>query len=193
MLLINESGLVRAVKYAYKHGGYSVSVEDGMVSIYAEQWFVRCKWEKLPRKVLCAIVEHMGMIPDDVPMFIEKDGQPQTIMENTFQEDMARWTTGEKGANVTYAPVIMQGLQVYQTEGGGPCYGVSLLSLEILDQVPAELNPATVVDSSTLMWEKDDEAVVIMAVRKAVSSWGKAWEKAVWTALESVDCHREGI
>lgn len=29
------------------------------------------------------------------------------------------------------------------------------------------------------------------AVRKAKSGWAKAWERAVWEALEGVDLHKE--
>lgn len=32
-MLINEAGLTRAVKRAYKGGGYTVNVQDGIMSI----------------------------------------------------------------------------------------------------------------------------------------------------------------
>lgn len=65
MAIIQEKGLVRAIKAAYSHGGYTVLNQGAQVTIYTEGWFVRCPWPKLPRKALATIVEHMGMIPDD--------------------------------------------------------------------------------------------------------------------------------
>lgn len=64
-MIIEEKGLVKAIKAAYRHSGYTVLNQGGEVTIYTEGWFVRCLWTKLPRKALAIIVEHMGMIPDD--------------------------------------------------------------------------------------------------------------------------------
>jgi len=48
-----------------------------------------------------------------------------------------------------------------------------------------------VVANDRLLWDDDGEAVVVEAVRKATSGWARAWERAVWQALEGVDLHRE--
>ena len=55
-MIIEEKGLVKAIKIAYRHGGYTVLNQDGEVTIYTEGWFVRCLWPKLPRKALATIV-----------------------------------------------------------------------------------------------------------------------------------------
>ena len=65
MAIIQEKGMVRAIKGAYRHGGYNVLNLDGDVVIYTEEWCVRCPWNKLPRKALATIVEHLGMIPEN--------------------------------------------------------------------------------------------------------------------------------
>ena len=65
--------------------------------------------------------------------------------------------------------------------------------MDMIEQDPAEFNGADVIDKDRLLWEADGEAVVITAVRKACSGWAKEWERAVWTALESVDLHREEV
>ena len=65
-MLINESGLVRCIKRAYKSAGYAVAAEGDCMTIYTEQWYIQCKRAAIPRKVLATIVEHMGMIPDRV-------------------------------------------------------------------------------------------------------------------------------
>ena len=82
-MLINESGLVRAIKSAYKHGGYTVNNQGDTMDIYTETWFVKCKRAMLPRKALATIVEHMGMIPDENgPVSIGKDGDPQQVIQD---------------------------------------------------------------------------------------------------------------
>ena len=189
-MLINENGLARAVKYAYKHGGYSVVCDDSRMAIYTGEWLVIRDRDKMPRKVLGAIAEHAGLIPDDTPVKIDKDGEPQMILEDVATDEMDHWTTGNKEKAVTYAPVIMQGYQVYQVPEGGVCYGVEMEHLGIVEREAAMDFPADVIDGDRLLWKIDDEAVAIDAVRKATAGWAEEWERAVWTALEGVDLHR---
>lgn len=67
-MLINEGGLIRAIKRAYKAGGYTVLNTGNDVAIYTDRWFAMANRALLPRKVLATIVEHMGMIPErDMP------------------------------------------------------------------------------------------------------------------------------
>lgn len=87
-MLINESGLVRCIKRAYRSAGYAVVTQDDSMAIYTEQWYVQCKRAALPRKVLATIVEHMGMIPDTAPMSIIKDGDPQLIMPDVAMDEI---------------------------------------------------------------------------------------------------------
>lgn len=190
-MLINEAGLVRILKSAYKHGGYVVNVQGDSMIIYSEMWFVKCRRAMLPRKALAAIVEHMGMIPEDAPYAIKKDLDPQLVMEDVAAEDMNHWRNGQRGEDVTMVPVIMQGYQIFQTPGGGECWGVPAFNLSVMERDAVEHYEATVVDGDRIAWEGDGEAVILSAVRKAVSGWAKAWERAVWEALESVDLHRE--
>ena len=55
-MLINESGLVRCIKRAYKSAGYAVAAEGDCMTIYTEQWYIQCKRAAIPRKVLATIV-----------------------------------------------------------------------------------------------------------------------------------------
>ena len=190
-MIIEEKGLVKAIKAAYRHSGYTVLNQGGEVTIYTEGWFVRCLWTKLPRKALAIIVEHMGMIPDTEPVSIVKDGEPQLIMPDVAADEIAHWRTGERTDAVTMATVIMQGYQIFQPDGGGACYGVSLLDLAIMERDMVEHGAAAVIDGDRLLWHGDTEVVAMNAVRKARSSWAKEWERAVWNALEGVDLHKE--
>lgn len=194
-MLIEESGLVRAIKSAYKNGGYVVNNQGEMVSIYTERWYVQCKRVKLPRKALATIVEHMGMIPEvGAPVSIDKDGDPQQVIPEVTVNDMDHWRGGATTDAATMVPVIMQGYQIFQPPGdAGPCYGVPCMLLGMIERQAAEYGEAAVVDRDRLLWDGDGEAVVVAAVRKATSGWAKEWERAVWSALESVDLHKEEV
>lgn len=191
-MLINEAGLVRAVKRAYKNDGYVVVNCENSISIYTENWYIKADRALLPRKVLATIVEHTGVIPEEnVPTSIIKDEDPQLVMQEVATDDMAHWRTGQRGEEATMVPVIMQGYQIFQPPGGGACWGVPLSYLDMIERDPAEHIGADVMDNDRLLWEAPGEAVVIDAVRKAQSSWAKDWERAVWSALEGVDLHKE--
>lgn len=190
-MIINESGLIAAMKRAYRADGYTVLNSGGDVAVYTENWFVLAKRALLPRKVLATIVEHMGMIPEvDTPTAIMRGEEPQLVLRETAADDMEHWRGGDPGEEVTMVPVIMQGYQIYQPPGGGACWGVPLYLMNMLDRDAVEHSGADVIDENRLMWTADGEAIVINAVRKARSSWAKEWERAVWNALESVDLHK---
>lgn len=118
-MLINEGGLIRAIKRAYKAGGYTVLNTGNDVAIYTDHWFAMANRALLPRKVLATIVEHMGMIPErDMPTSIIKDTEPQLVLRETAADDMDHWRGGDRGEEVTMVPVIMQGFQIYQPPDG---------------------------------------------------------------------------
>lgn len=191
-MLIDETGLVRAIKRAYKHGGYVVFNLGDAVAVYTENWYIQAGRALFPRKALAAIVEHMGMIPEkNVPTSIVKDEDPQLVLNDVAAADMNHWGSGERGEEVTMAPVIMQGYQIFQPPGGGACWGVPLYLLDMIERDAAEYAAAAVIDQSRMLWEADGEAIAINAVRKARSSWAKEWERAVWNTLECVDLHKE--
>lgn len=138
-MIIEEKGLVKAIKAAYRHSGYTVLNQGGEVTIYTEGWFVRCLWTKLPRKALAIIVEHMGMIPDDgEAMAIEKDDQPQAVMAGIVSDDVAGWMGGEAASMASYVPVTFRGYQLFQEVNGRQAYGVDPTALAIVERATAE-------------------------------------------------------
>ena len=68
-MLINEAGVVRAIKRAYKGGGYTVNSQGGVMAIYTQSWYIQARREVMPRKVLATIVEHAGMITLLLPRY----------------------------------------------------------------------------------------------------------------------------
>lgn len=190
-MIIEEKGLVKAIKIAYRHGGYTVLNQGGEVTIYTEGWFVRCLWPKLPRKALATIVEHMGEIPEaGNPVLVQKDVEAQAVMPEVSTEDLAAWVTGDHGETVVMVPVIMLGYQIFQAESGA-CYGIGLTALGMIEPEEAEHWGAEVISGDRLMWDVDGERIITRAVRKSKSGWARAWERAVWDALESVDLQKE--
>ena len=191
-MLINESGLVRCIKRAYKSAGYAVAAEGDCMTIYTEQWYIQCKRAAIPRKVLATIVEHMGMIPDDgEAVAIEKDDQPQAIMAGIVSDDVDGWMGGEVASMASYVPVTFRGYQLFQEVSGRQAYGVDPAALAIIERVTAEMGSAAISGDHALAWSHDGETVMLEAIRKATWAW--EWERTVWEALESVDLHkREG-
>lgn len=192
-MLIHEAGMVRAIKRAYKTGGYVVVNEGDALHVYTDTWYIQTSYSLFPRKALALIVEHSGMIPEaNVPTKIEKGEEPQVVMDETIRDEMTHWRTGERGEDVTMTSVIILGYQIYQPPGGGGCYGLPLECLEMMERDAAEQAAGEVVDGCRLLWEADGETLVIGAVRKTKSSWAKEWEQKVWAAMEGLDLHREG-
>ena len=190
-MLVSESGLVRALKRTYKMGGYTVvNQEDGVV-IYCATWYMKINHALLPRKALATIVEHMGIIPGlNKPTYIIKGEEAQLVMQEVSDDDMGVWLSGEPGGDLTVVPIVMQGYQIFQASGGGACWGVPLSRLSLMEGAVVS-NSIAEVRGGCLRWENDGELVIIEAVRKATSGWAKEWERAVWTALEGIDLHRE--
>lgn len=188
-MIIEEKGLVKAIKDAYRHGGYTVLNHDGDVAIYTEGWFVQCQWNKLPRKALATIVEHMGMIPDaGEAVAIDKADQPQAIMAGIVSDDVDRWMGGEAVSMASYVPVSFRGYQLFQEVGGRQAYGVDPTALAIVERVAAERGTAAVSGGRDLVWTHDGETVILSTTRK--TTWAWEWERTVWEALESVDLHQ---
>lgn len=83
-MVINEKGLIRAMKEAYKTEGYEiVCTEQGgakEIHIETQKWRVTCVLKYLPRKVLGMIVEHLGEIPEPEQAVQVKKKEIQTML-----------------------------------------------------------------------------------------------------------------
>lgn len=85
-MVVNEKGLLSAMKDAYKLDGYQVAVDEsgGIVNmiIHTPMWTVVIMKSKLPRKVLATVVEHIGEIPSMGTAFQVKKKETQTEIFN---------------------------------------------------------------------------------------------------------------
>ncbi len=92
-MVVNEKGLLRAMKSAYKSAGYTVAAEDSAavenIIIATPKWAVIVTKENIPRKILGLIAEHLGDIPAPGEAFQVRDKEPQTEIY-----DVAKSTIG---------------------------------------------------------------------------------------------------
>ena len=87
-MVINDKGLLRAMKEAYKGPGYEIGCRKSgdIKEIYIEtsSWFVTCEVKALSRKIIGLIAEHLGEIPQQGQCFQVKKRESQTkIMEES--------------------------------------------------------------------------------------------------------------
>lgn len=190
-MIINEKGLVHAIKEAYRADGYNVLNEGRQVVVYTQDWYIRCDWKGLPRKALATIVEHMGMVPDGADaVSIRMREEAQAVMPEIVQGDLAGWSEGETTERATMVPILFQGMQFFQAPGGGQCFAVDPLGLAIVERDIAAFNTAIVIENNRMSWSHENERVILAAQHRG-EYWPQGWERDVWTALEGVDLHRK--
>ena len=190
-MIINEKGLVKALKSAYKRGGYTISNDGQNVALYTEGWYLRAAWDKFPRKALATIVEHMGTLPAAEALVIMDGYDPQVAIPEVVGDDIAKWIAGEPDKRAKIVPVTVGVLQLFQTEAR-ECYGIKPLALGILERDVAEHAEAAVLGEGRLTWTCEGEAVVVEAFRPTAAYWATDGEKAVWAALEAVELNIGG-
>lgn len=86
-MIVNESGLLAAMKDSYKCGGYHVAVgevfnkKSYLIAGYGYGWAAVIRHGKMPRKILGRLAEDLGRLPDDGEAFLLKhDGVVQNEM-----------------------------------------------------------------------------------------------------------------
>lgn len=84
--MLREGALVRAMKAAYKSGGYTVAefdnVETRRYIIAGTAWLICCDAALLPRKAMGLVVEHLGTLPRDEAFRVRKGEEPQRVMQD---------------------------------------------------------------------------------------------------------------
>ena len=99
-MVVDEKGLIRAMKEAYKEDGYKVAVEDKAdienVIIAAPLWTVVIQKSELPRKVLGLIAEHLGEIPFPGTAYQVQKKQTQTEIFSMVAGAVMDFHSGEK-------------------------------------------------------------------------------------------------
>lgn len=123
-MVIDEKGLLAAMKDAYKTDGYKVAVEDEAgienVILHTPMWTVVILKKELPRKVLGLIAEHIGEIPQPGTAFQVKKKEAQTEIFKMVAEAPLEYHSGEKPRRIVRrTSLILGGFPLWQaaTEG----------------------------------------------------------------------------
>lgn len=139
--MINEKGLCKTLKAAYKGSGYSVIPQtvrlDGPVGKYHRSdiilngptWAVRCETVDLPSEAAVQIVKDAGYLPVEA-MMIQKGAPNQLVMEEVAADrhGMLQRQTEEVVAMKKIPVIFKERWQLYQTERGA----VHAFDLELL-------------------------------------------------------------
>lgn len=143
--MLNEKGLCKILKSAYKGGGYQIIPQTvkavgpagawkrSDIVINGATWAVRCETTDLPKAAAVQIVDDAGYLP--VEAIGIKKGEPnQLILEGVAADQytlLNRKSEGEHVKPMLKIPVIFKDRwQLYQTETGEVCaFDVELLKL----------------------------------------------------------------
>ncbi len=157
--MISETGLVRAMKSAWKEGGYTVTVRGEMIFIRYNVWEVLLPVKYLPRKVLALLVEHIGSIVKDGEAYTcSKKGGAQTVTPLIVFEQMEK-LRGHGRVNIAdKTSFLWFGFEIWQAYGDLRVCGVDPQYTEIVD----EKNPGTAyILDNCVGWE--DVALIRVA------------------------------
>lgn len=191
-MIINESGLTRAIKKAYRYGGYTVFRRGETVTVYCDQWCVQCEREIFPRKALGAIVEHAGFMPDDGEAYqISKSGEPQVEGFDMAMDTARYWGSAEQTQSAEVTTLTFCGYQLIQdTEPGETgvrkLHGAPLGSLEILEWPVVRDKRAVIADGCRAVYTGDKELVSIGLI-SCPNSLLDERRLSIWERLEQTD------
>ncbi|MBR4289089.1 MAG: hypothetical protein IKT52_00415 [Oscillospiraceae bacterium] len=112
-MVVNEKGLLRAMKDAYKGLGYKVAAKDtgGQLDIIiaAKYWTVVIENSCLPRKVRALITEHLNDNLNPGDAFQIKEKETQTELLETVLLDIQNFHSGEKERRIVRKTVLTLG------------------------------------------------------------------------------------
>ena len=150
--MLNEKGLCKILKSAYKGGGYQIIPQTVKVVgpigpwkrsdivINGATWAVRCETTELPKAAAVQIVDNAGYLPvEDIS--IRKGEANQLILEGVAAEQymlLNRQSDGDSAKPMLKIPVIFKDRwQLYQTNEGEVCtFDVELLKLIDFKAIP---------------------------------------------------------
>lgn len=134
--MLNETGLAARMREAWKSSGYTVTAKNGELMLNGIGWAVRARTDKLPRRCLGLLAEHMGGLPEDgdCVQLSKAQGAQNKISgaELSFWQDAERLCDDlvydDPPARVRQTPLTIGGYELWQ----------NLRSMQVL-RVRAEL------------------------------------------------------
>ena len=121
-MIIKEKGLFRAMKEAYRGGGYKVLVcpvdDERWIFIYNGFWVAAMEMRNVPRKILGLIAEHIGTIPtmEDAYKVRKDDVQKELfeMAEKPIRHILARRMEINRLPVVKRTKLLLDGIEVWQ-------------------------------------------------------------------------------
>lgn len=129
-MVINEQGLLRAMKEAYKGAGYEIACKETVngPEIYMKTgiWWVMCEMKNLPRKVLGLLAEHMGDLPKPGQALQVKKKECQTMIYEDAIKSFYGVTPDDciNPANVTKSDLTYKGYSIWMQQRGKKAYWI---------------------------------------------------------------------
>lgn len=120
-MVVNEKGLMRAMKEAYKGQGYKVATQESggieEIVIAASDWVTVITRENVPRKVLGLIAEHVGEIPEPGQAYQVSKKETQTEIFHLAMQLLEGMKHGEQEARQAKpTPLILNGYTLRQRQ-----------------------------------------------------------------------------
>ena len=95
-MVVNEKGLLKAMKEAYKLDSYTVAVDEADLILRTVKWTVVLHMEDAPSKVLALITEHIQKLPAPGTAYQVKKKETQTEIFRMVKEEILNFHTSEK-------------------------------------------------------------------------------------------------
>jgi hypothetical protein len=125
MSMFNESALSKAMKEAYKSGGYNLSikrVEDSeikaVINIVAGFWGIRAVVPGAPRSLIGLIAQHVGDIPYDMSLHVSKGIGVQVKMQEEMDGLLETVFGFHPEVDAERLPLTYDDWRLYQREDG---------------------------------------------------------------------------
>lgn len=183
-MILSESGLKRRLKSELKTGYNLYAREDGQILfIQGYEWFLVVQQMFLFRSVLGLLVEHIGYIPTNDSITVQKDREPQTIIPETAEDAIRAWQTVHKETRpAEYKPTLLYTAtcRLYQNEDTKKIIHIPLQGLDMMER-PAP--PPLQIAPDCCMW--NDEYASLYLRCYAPQEGNKYFEP--WKVLETID------
>lgn len=144
-MVINEKALISQMKEAYKGGGYTVMVDDGVMYLTNGFWLADIDLDNVPGEIMGMFGQHIRKIPADGDAFrVTKTKLGPMVQHRILEEAMKSVTEMRTARADAYraAPIEMrrtnltyEGLQVWQASGGGDIYLIDPRYAAMIDRV----------------------------------------------------------
>lgn len=178
-MLLDEGKTASMLQREYKHG-YSIIVDEDNVTVMTESWMIAMERSYIPRKVLGALVEHMGTLPQaPASMKVIKGGGNQELLWDVAAGDIEAMRKVAHATPGYPTELIYRGFAIWQSEDDNAMYGARAGYLKLLETPERE---AMILDGSRLMWNEEGQRLIVLCSRPYSGIMAERWK-----VLESAD------